>query len=388
MATGHIHPRTNLDGSTSYQLVVELERDPVTGKRERKYKTVRCTKKQAAAELRKMISDLETGNISAPSAMKLSAWMDTWLTTYLPNIELTTRADYESKIALYIKSTLGHIPLKALKNNDIQAWVNNLSSMGKSPKTIRNAYNLLNPALEKAVVLGMLPRNPCVGTVLPKLQKPQTNVYNVAMIQQALAVADDLSTYLIILLGASVGLRRGEMAALQWKDIDFAKSTISITQNRVHTAEGVIEKSPKTQAGKRTITIGNNVVNALRDAKSIYDDAVCNKPGFKDLGYVLFKENGEPFHPDSLTQKWERFVAKHNLPPIRLHDLRHSNATAMIAAGINAKVVQHRLGHANVSITLNTYTHVLPEMDQEAADKLNNALFSTPQIAPSQKYII
>ena len=74
--------------------------------------------------------------------------------------------------------------------------------------------------------------------------------------------------------------------------------------------------------------------------------------------------------------------------PIRLHDLRHSNATAMIAAGINAKVVQHRLGHANVSITLNTYTHVLPEMDQEAADKLNNALFSTPQIAPSQKYII
>ena len=151
---------------------------------------------------------------------------------------------------------------------------------------------------------------------------------------------------------------------------------------------GIIEKAPKTQAGKRTITIGQDVANALRDAKSIYDDAVVNKPGFKNLGYVLFKENGDPFHPDSLTQKWERFVVKHNLPPIRLHDLRHSNATAMIAAGVNAKVVQHRLGHANVSVTLNTYTHVLPEMDQEAADKLNSALFSTPQIAPSQKYII
>ena len=89
---------------------------------------------------------------------------------------------------MYIKSTLGHIPLKALKNNDIQAWVNNLSSMNKSPKTIRNAYNLLNPALEKAVILGMLPRNPCVGTVLPKLQKPQTNVYNIAAIQHALTI--------------------------------------------------------------------------------------------------------------------------------------------------------------------------------------------------------
>ena len=387
MATGHLRKRINKNGSVSYQLTAEGDRDPLTGKRERKYKTVTGTKKQAEAELRKMISDLETGNISTPSNIKLATWMDTWLTTYLPNIEQTTKDDYKSKIKLYIKAHLGHLSLNIIKNTNIQTWINALTQNGLSPKTVRNAYNLLNPALEKAVVLGMLPRNPCVGTVLPKLKKPQTNVYNIATIQHALTIADDLSTYLIILLGASVGLRRGEMAALQWKDIDFAKSTISITQNRVHTAEGVIEKSPKTQAGKRTITIGHTVANALRDAKSLYDEAVANKPGFKNLGYVLFKENGNPFHPDSLTQKWERFIAKHHLPPIRLHDLRHSNATAMIAAGVNAKVVQHRLGHANISITLDTYTHVLPEMDQEAAEKLNNSLFSSPQPMPSQKYI-
>lgn len=387
MATGHLRKRINKNGSVSYQLTAEGERDPLTGKRERKYKTVTGTKKQAEAELRKMISDLESGNISAPSAMKLSAWMDTWLDTYLPNIEQTTKDDYKSKIRLYIKTHLGHLPLNIIKNTNIQTWINTLNKNNLSPKTIRNAYNLLNPALEKAVVLGMLPRNPCVGTVLPKLQKPQTNVYNVAMIQQALALADDLATYVIILLGASVGLRRGEMAALQWSDVDFVKNTISISQSRVHTAIGIIEKAPKTQAGKRTITIGHDVANALREVKVIYDEAVCNKPGFKDLGYVLFKENGEPFHPDSLTQKWERFVAKHNLPPIRLHDLRHSNATAMIAAGVNAKVVQHRLGHANVSITLNTYTHVLPEMDQEAADKLNNVLFPSAQPLSCPKMI-
>ncbi len=387
MATGHIRKRINKKGSVSYQLTAEGDRDPLTGKRERKYKTVNGTKKQAEAELRKMISDLETGNITTPSAIKLSNWMDTWLTTYLPNIEQTTRDDYKAKIALYIKPTLGHISLKALKNNDVQAWINNLNDKGKSPKTIRNVYNNLNAALKKAVVLHMLPHNPCDGTVLPKLQKPQTNVYNIAMIQQALATADDLATYVIILLGASVGLRRGEMAALQWKDVDFDKNTVSISQSRVHTTLGVIEKAPKTQTGKRTITIGHDVANALRDAKAIYDETVTNKPGFKDLGYVLFKDNGDPFHPDSLTQKWERFVTKHGLPPIRLHDLRHSNATAMIAAGINAKVIQHRLGHANVSITLNTYTHVLPEMDQEAADKLNVALFPSAQPTSCPKII-
>lgn len=388
MATGHLRKRINKNGRVSYQLTAEGERDPLTGKRERKYKTVTGTKKQAEAELRKMISDLETGNITTPSAIKLSNWMDTWLTTYLPDIAQTTKDDYIAKIGLYIKPVLGHCPLRAIKNNDIQLWVNNLKSSGLSPKTIRNVYNNLNAALKKAVVLRMIPHNPCEGTVLPKLQKPQTNVYSITQIQNALAVADDLSTYLLILLGASVGLRRGEMAALQWKDVDLVKNTISIYQSRVHTTLGIIEKAPKTQAGKRTITIGHDVANVLRDAKSIYDKALCNNPGFKDLGYVLFKENGEPFHPDSLTQKWERFIAKHKLPSIRLHDLRHSNATAMIAAGINAKVVQHRLGHANVSITLNTYTHVLPEMDQEAADKLNNALFSSAQPISSPPIII
>lgn len=378
MATGHLRKRIGTNGAVSYQLTAEGDRDPLTGKRERKYKTVKGTKKQAEAELRKMISELESGNIITVSTMKLSDWMETWLNTYLPNIEQTTREGYQEKIGNHIIPTLGHLPLKAIKTNDIQILINDLISKKKSPKTIRNVYNNLNAALEKAVVLRMIPYNPCKGTVLPKLQKYQAQVYSAADIQQALAAADSLSIYLIILLGATVGLRRGEMAALQWSDINFSNNTISITQNRVHTAKGVIQKAPKSEAGKRTIKVGSDVITALQDAKEVYDD-MTRTPSFKDLGYVLFKENGEPFHPDSITQKWERFITKHNLPQIRLHDLRHSNATALIAAGVSAKVVQHRLGHANVSITLNTYTHVLPSMDEEAAEKLDHALFSSAQ---------
>ena len=184
MATGHITPpRINADGSKSYQLVVELERDPLTGKRERKYKTIRGTKKQAEAELRKMISELESGNIITASSMKLSGWMATWLSTYLPNIEQTTRDGYQEKIDNYIIPTLGHIPLKTIKTNDIQIWINGLIGRKLSPKTIRNAYNNLNAALEKAVVLRMIPYNPCKGTVLPKLQKYQAQVFNTTDIQ-------------------------------------------------------------------------------------------------------------------------------------------------------------------------------------------------------------
>lgn len=196
-----------------------------------------------------------------------------------------------------------------------------------------------------------------------------------ATIQQALAAADSLSLYLMILLGAALGLRRGEMAALMWEDIDFDEETVSIGKSRVHTKRKVIEKAPKSKAGIRTFSVGHDVANALREAKEMYDD-LAEKPGFHNLGYVVCKENGKPYHPDSMTQKWERFVDKANLPKIRLHDLRHSNATAPIAAGVSAKVVQHRLGHADVSITLNTYTHVLPEMDEDASSKLNQSLFS------------
>lgn len=379
MATGHLRKREGINGAISYQLTAEGERDPITGKRERRYKTVKGTKKQAEAELRKMIADLESGSVITASSMKLSDWMATWLNTYLPNIEQTTREGYQEKIDKYINPTLGHLPIKAIKPDNIQLWINGLSKRGLSPKTIRNAYNNLNAALKKAVILRMIPYNPCEGTVLPKLQKYQAQVYNATTIQQALAAADNIVDYLIVLLGATLGLRRGEMAALQWKDVNFSASTVSITQNRVHVKNSVVQKAPKSQAGNRIIKIGQDVLTALSDAKAVYDDAVLNTSGFKNLGYILCKENGDPFHPDSITQRWERFIDKHKLPQIRLHDLRHSNATALIAAGVSPKVVQHRLGHANVSITLNTYTHVLPSMDEEAAEKLDNALFSTTQ---------
>ena len=115
-------------------------------------------------------------------------------------------------------------------------------------------------------------------------------------------------------------------------------------------------------------------MNELRKAKEAYDEK-AKEPWFRDLGFVICKEDGTPYRPDSLTQKWERFTERNNLPHIKLHGLRHTNATALIAAGISPKVVQQRLGHADVSITLNTYTHVLPSMDKEAAEKLDNILF-------------
>ncbi len=373
MATGHLKPRKTKDGKTSYQIVIELDRDPVTGKRDRRYKTVNGTKKQAEKKLHELIHQYNSGNVVSVTAMKLCTWVDNWLTNFQPNLAATTRDGYEEKIKNYIKPSLGNIPLSNLNANDVQLWVNGLTARGLSPKTIRNAFNILNPALKKAVFLRMIPFNPCDGVVLPKLHKPEIEVYDRDESKQVLEMARDTDIYLIVLLGLSVGLRRGEIAGLKWSHIDFAKKTITICENRVHAGKKVIEKCPKSSAGKRMIPIGEELVAELRKAKEKYDHA-AESPLFQNLGYVVCKEDGTAYHPDSITQKWERFTKRNGLHHIKLHGMRHTNATALIQAGVSDVVVKERLGHSDVTTTLRYYAHVLPSMNQEAADKIDNML--------------
>ena len=376
MSTGHIEPRKNKKGVVSYQLVVELE--SADGKRNRRYKTVKGTKKQAQEALRKFQNELETGYTVNPSSMKLSEWMWQWLDQYLPNIEATTRSGYKDKIENQINPYLGNIQLKALTPNTIQKWVNKLhNELGKSPKTIRNAFLNLNAAMEKAVVTQMISNNPCKGVELPKNQKYKAQIYTKQEIIQLLALAEDTDMYIPLLLVCYVGFRRGELLALKWEHIDFDKSIIHIQSNTVIAEGKVNTKAPKSAAGTRDVTVGANILAELKRARAQYNtNKLAMGAGFTDSGLVVCQPNGKPFRPESMTQKWERFVAKHGLKPIRFHDLRHSCTTMMIEAGIDMKTVQTRIGHANITTTMNTYAHCTPAVDQSAADKLDNILFA------------
>ena len=205
------------------------------------------------------------------------------------------------------------------------------------------------------------------------MKKYQANVYTATQVNNLLAVAANTDFYLAIAIAASTGVRRGELAALKWEHVDLTNKVIHIRENMVKAGTEILEKSPKSDAGRRDISIGSDVAALLSNAKMQYfiDKA---EPGFQDLGYVIHKKNGDPYRPDAITKKWERFLEKHSLPHIRLHDLRHTHATLLIQSGVSPKVVQERLGHADINITLNTYTHVMPEMAQEAADKIDSLI--------------
>ena len=371
MASGNIVERIRGNGEKKYEITVEGERDLLTGKRNRMYKTV-GSMKEAKSVMRQMIVDMERGIAVRKSPKRVSEWLDEWLEMYLPNIAETTKIGYKTKIKNYIKPALGDIYLQSLRAEHVQKMVNDMIARGLAPKNIRDTYNNINAAMKKAVRLRMIPFNPCEGVELPKLKRYRAKVYDIKMIHHLLDVAKDTDMYLPILLCVTVGLRRGELLALRWDNIDFKNSILQVRSNMVRGEKDFVIKSPKTEAGVRDIRLGDEVMSVLREERKRYlEDALTQGIGFQNLNFVIRQSDGSPIRPDSMSKKWRRFLEDKKLPSIRFHDLRHSNATALIQAGVNARVVQQRLGHSDVNITLNTYTHVLPEMDMEAAEKLD-----------------
>lgn len=375
MATGSIRIKKTKDGELRYQITVDGGRDPLTGKRNRVFRNVKGSKRDANAVMHRLIAEMEQGKVVKKSNKTVAEWMEEWLSLYLPNIEETTRVGYKTKIKCYIIPAIGHIQIGSLRAEHVQKMVNDMIARNLSPKNIRDAYNNINAAMKKAVVLRYVAYNPCEGVVLPKLKKYRAQVYDQKLIHQLLDMIRGTDLYLPVFLCVTVGLRRGEMLALRWDDIDFYNKLLKVRHNMVRGEKGYIIKAPKSEAGIRDIAIGDEVLEELRLARSQYlADAFSYGPGFQNLGFVIRQADGSPYKPDSMTQKWERFLEESGLPKIRLHDLRHSNATALIQAGVNPRVVQQRLGHSDVSITLNTYTHVLPEMDAAAAEKIDTIL--------------
>ena len=375
MATGNIVERKRGNGEIRYEITVEGERDLLTGKRNRVYKTIKGTKKEAKAVMRQMIVDMERGIAVRKSPKKVAEWLNEWLELYLPNIEETTRIGYKTKINNYLIPALGDIYLQSLRTEHVQKLINDMMARDLSPKNIRDTYNNINAAMKKAVVLRMIPFNPCEGVALPKLKRYKAKVYDLEMIHKLLSVAENTDMYLPILLCVTAGLRRGELLALRWDNIDFANSILQVRSNMVRGEKDFIIKAPKTESGIRDIHLGQEVMEVLKKERSKYvSDMFSKETNFQNLNFVIRQKDGSPIRPDSMSQKWRRFLEDNRLPSIRFHDLRHSNATALIQAGVNPRVVQQRLGHSDVNITLNTYTHVLPDMDVEAAAKLDSII--------------
>jgi len=366
-----------------WQITIELPKDPVTGKRVRRYKTVQGTKKEAEHAMHEYIRELEKGYYVTNNKITVSEWIETWIEVYItPNVSPTTLSRYQGMIRRYIIPLLGSVQVQQLNTLAVQAWVNGLKvspSSGKemSAATIKHTYHILKGAMDKAVLVGIIPRSPCAGIMLPKGQKKKAVVYNQTEIRQLIDAAKDTEMELVIDLELCLGLRRGELLGLQWCDVDWKKNQIHVIRTRVVVNGKSVVKDPKTATSVRTIDAPEQLMRKLKQHRlRCMENQMAYGRNYTRSEFVIVHPDGRPIYPEYLSQMLTKLQKKANLPQCRFHDLRHLCASIMLLQGINVKVAQERLGHKDITTTLNIYSHVLPSSAKEAAEKIGELVYA------------
>jgi len=298
--------------------------------------------------------------------------MAQWLTHIRAGVSPKTLEGYTSKVSAGIVPALGQTGLAKLQPITISTAYAKMRER-LSPRSVHHTHRVLSQALAQAVRWRLIPRNPCDDVDPPKVEKPELKVWDVNTIQRAIELARPWRVYMPMLLAVMCGLRRGEIVALRWRSIDLDRAQLSVIESAEQTKGRVRLKPPKTGKG-RTVALPAMVVSELREHRRRQTEELLQfGVGLSDNVFVCAREDGKMLQPNSLYHAWMLFLATTDLPRIRFHDLRHSHATLMLKRNVHPKIVSERLGHSRVALTLDTYSHVLPNMQTEAAAAVDAA---------------
>lgn len=351
-----------------WSFTIDIGRDPVTNKRKQKTVSGFRTRKEAEKACAEMLTEIERGNFVNTS--NKDTYGEFLLDFIDSHVKLTVaRNTYDNQLALaknHIIPVLGHIKLVKLTPLDIQQFYKLMKDKGFSGGHIQNVGNLITKSIRTAAEWGMILKD--VASVVKKpsaKQENQMKVWTIEESQTFLELSNGSKFHLVYMIAITTGMRKGEILGLQWKNIDFSNKSITVQNNLVYAGNELKLTSPKTAASKRTITVPDFLIKYLKEYK------LKQTPNTLDL--VVTGVKNEMLYHNVLDQQFAKDVKSAGLPKIRFHDMRHTHATILLQMGENPKVVMERLGHSNVSVTLNTYSHVLPGMQKNVAEKLNNA---------------
>jgi integrase len=349
-----------------------------TGKRRQLWR--KAESRSDAKELSKKLSrELEGGTEPFEHKGTLSEYLDKWLVTSKQKVGATTYEGYVGLMRLYVRPVLGDKKLSALRPMDIQEMVNGMVKRNLSPRTVRYTHAVLFRSLKQAVKWRMLIHNPAEGLELPKSVRKEMQSLSPEQAQIFLEECAKDKHGLMFELALITGMRPEEYLGLQWSDVNFQKSTITIQRTLVWNKWKAYEwyfGEPKTTRSRRTIPIPSYLLTQMHEQKKKQaEHRLKIGPKYQNFNLVFASEIGTPISIRNLERRHFKPILKGaELPDIRLYDLRHSCATLLLSEGENPKVVSERLGHASIVLTLDTYSHVLPSMQQAATDKLERLL--------------
>ncbi len=353
---------------------VDVGVDAVTGKRQQQTKGGFKTRRECQAALNEALAALRAGAFVEPSRRTLGSFLvDEWLPA-VRNVRPSTFSNYRTHVRTYVVPALGAVPLQRLSPAQLNAFYQALLAEGRlrdgqgmAPKTVQNVHAILHRALKDAVRWGYVARNVADAVDPPKGLPVERQVWTPEQLRAFLHHVRDDRLYAAWLLVATTGLRRAELAGLRWIDIDFNAGRVAPRRPRVVVDYAVVESDAKTPKGRRSLALDPATLAALKAHQVRQADEKATVGGSQDSGLVFTMPDGSPIHPQRISAWFLQHTSAAGLPRIRLHDVRHSYATAALAAGIAPKVISERLGHATIAITMDTYSHVIPGLDEQAA---------------------
>jgi integrase len=310
--------------------------------------------------------------------MSVNEYFDRWLRDAArPRVTRRTADGYAGLLERYLRDPLGHKRLDKLQPLDIQKVYGEMQARGLSARIVRHTHSALHNALKQAVKWGLLSRNPSDLVELPKVPHKERRVLSPDEAADFLKATSVMPHGLVFEFALLTGMRPEEYLALQWADVDFQRSTARVMRALVRHDGGWSFEEPKTARSRRTVHLPAPLLEKLIAHKRKQAEVRLKLgPVWQAFDLIFCSEEGTPLSIPNLTYRYfRRILTKAGLPRIRLYDLRHSCATLLLIAGENPKVVSERLGHSTIVLTLDTYSHVLPTMQQKATARLEEMLY-------------
>ncbi len=386
---GSIYQRK--DGRWTAQITTGY--DPKTGKQIRRTVYGR-TRQEVNEKMTEILRSIQLGTYVAPNKLTFGEWLDIWLEEYVkPHVRPSTYDNYGRWIRNHVKKDLGNIELIKLQTNQIQRFYNQKLKEKKlngregtlSTRSVRYMHTLIHDCLEQAVKEGKIYRNPAKATKPPKVEKREVSYLSTDQINNFLKQIADDPWYIAFLVALGTGLRVGELAALRWENVDLEKGIIKVKEavyrvknddkRAAEKKTKLIFQPPKTEKGRRVVPLPENIrIELKRHRKAQAQTKLLLGAMYKDEGFVFAWEDGRMVTPDYLSKRFLKLIRDAGYEGIHFHSLRHSYASALLKAGEHPKVVQELLGHSTITVTLDTYSHVEPELKKRAAEKINDFL--------------
>lgn len=358
----------------SYSISIYLGKDN-NGKKKYKWYTVNGNKREAERFLNEKINELNNGILVLNDKMYIKNFLEFWYNEYcIVQLAVTTYESYKRNIDKYINPYIGNIKLIELKPLQLQSLYNELLKK-LSKKTVLYIHRIIHKALNQALKWQLVIRNVADCVVAPKPDNYKSTVLDDKEITQLLKTTKNTEIYIPVLIAVGTGLRRGEILGLTWDNIDFENKTLTVEKSLVPTKNKLQLTTPKTEKSKRTIYISDTIIKELKELK--YNQNLIKKflkENYLDNNLIVCKTNGDFYSPTKLNHTFRKILIEYNLPLIRFHDLRHTHASLLLKENVNAKLISERLGHSNISTTMNIYSHTYNSSNKEIAETFNKFL--------------